>query len=74
MKKGENSPPKIENHIPPPVGSEKNTGITAILRKMKVGDSIKVPPSGSYHSCARVIGIKLVTRSENGFLRVWRVK
>ena len=71
MKKGENSLSEVANHIPPPV---RNTGITAILRKMKVGDSIKVPPSGSYHSLARVIGIKLVTRSENGFLRVWRVK
>ena len=57
--------------IPPP----RQTGITALLKQLKVGESVIVdtPNRGSLHGNAKNIGIKIVTRKEGSGFRVWRV-
>ena len=61
--------PKVETGIPMP----KRGKIVKLLRLLKnPGDSILIGNlQGSIHSSAKMIGISVATRSENGKLRVW---
>lgn len=66
---------KIEHGIPIP--TNKAFGMTATMRKMKVGDSVVLPLSqrNSVHPAARHLKIKVATRKISATeCRVWRVK
>lgn len=64
---------KIEKNIPIPIG--KVSGLTSLMRKMKVGDSVAVPASAGVYTQAMLAGIKVTTRKEAaGGVRIWRIK
>lgn len=66
---------KIETGIPAPTRRQQDTGVTAALRSMKVGDSFVHSERGSLHQIARQIGLHLATRKqEDGSYRIWRIK
>lgn len=65
---------KIENGIPVPARAK---GLTVILRKLKVGQSVILPAKGqSARTVARyALGKgKHATRATTGGTRVWRLK
>ena len=64
---------KIEKGIPIP--SIKFTGLTAILRRLDVGDSILWLPThvSNLHTTAKAIGIQIATRTEGDRRRIWRI-
>lgn len=63
---------KIEKDIPLP---EKNSGLVANLKKLKIGDSFLVPANkrSTVVSAARYAGVKVATRQEgDSDVRIWR--
>ena len=68
----------IEKGVPVPAGYGRQVGLTAVMRKMVVGDSIVVPEHmrASIYSIARGIdGTKFAVRKvADGQLRVWRTE
>lgn len=64
---------KIEKGIPIPMSRE--TGLTAAIRKLKVGDSFVVTRVQRAQCAAsgNRLGFKLATRNAEGGVRVWRI-
>ena len=63
---------KIDKHIPLP--RPWATGMTATLKKLKVGESFHFDgPLSSPQVLARRLGIKVVVRAEKNGCRAWRV-
>ena len=65
----------IRDGVPLP-SAGKTTGLSATLRRMTVGQSTDVPAEQrvSVHACARSVGAKVRTRSnEDGTVTVWCV-
>jgi hypothetical protein len=64
---------KIEDGIPVP----DKGGLTATLRKLKVGQSFTAPLSaqrGSLYTTAKWLGIKVISKKCDGLIRIWRVE
>jgi len=65
---------KIEKNIPIPV---KQTGISAVLRSLDIGDSFLAKKGQQAHITAsgRRVGVKVVSRTvATDQIRVWRVE
>jgi TusA-related sulfurtransferase len=68
---------KIDKNIPMPTESSRTK---YPMKKLAVGDSFFVTTDrpaalrGSLHSSAKYHGIKVVVRSQEGGLRVWRAE
>jgi hypothetical protein len=64
---------KIEKGVPLPT---VNTGLTATIRILEIGDSFLIPLSATARSnvavTAKRIGVKVVTRKDGDNIRVWR--
>lgn len=70
---------KIDKGVPPPNGGLPRGGLWALMRQMKVGDSILVPGEFQPHNvrmaAQQCFGSRnYSTRPEPGGLRVWRLK
>lgn len=66
---------KIEHGIP--MIKQRNSVITESIKNMKVGDSFLYPADKRTHITgnANRLGFRIVTRkTEDGLVRVWRVK
>ena len=71
---------KIERNIPPPEYTQDNR-VKYPFRELKVGDSFFVDGKEKGHrarAAARQMTVRtnitLLTRSENGGVRIWRIK
>lgn len=67
---------KIEHDVPIPLGA-KLSGLTATLKKMKVGDSFIADfrLRSNVPTTARRLGMKVATRTiDSNHMRVWRVQ
>ena len=67
---------QIDSGIPAPALRPRATGLTNVMRQLKVGDSFLVPKSSRSNigQTAMRCGVKVVTRSvDNDMIRVWRV-
>ena len=64
---------KIESNVPIPSASGRGT--VAILKKLQIGDSFICSHlrQSNVHTSAKWVGIKIVTRTIDGTLRVWRI-
>lgn len=66
---------RIEKNIP--LKTTYTEGLTSLIRKMKVSDSVLLPGACATNICAtgRYVGFKLTQRKQaDGKIRVWRVK
>ena len=68
---------KIEKGVPVPSGRLHGDSISAVLRKMEIGDSIIWPansPRASVSQQSKRCGIKMTSKKmPDGSLRVWRI-
>lgn len=67
----------IEKNVPLPSRSRGGVGLTSVMKKMEIGDSIVIPKErrNVAASTARFAGIKIATRAEEpGGVRVWRTE
>jgi hypothetical protein len=65
---------EIRKGVPVP-SVNRQTGLTATLRRMEQGDSIVVPADkvSSMHPCAIQAGVKIMTqKNDDGTFTVWR--
>ena len=68
-----NDEPKIEKNVPIP--KKRTSGVSALLRKLKVGESILLPKQAAYTQAYAVLGKGNCTiRSTPDGVRVWRIK
>lgn len=79
MKNGMNGAIKIERGVPIPTGRGHTKGYSAVIRKMKVGDSAVLPVNtNTCHSLARQIfggtGYVATRKVDAGHSRIWRIK
>lgn len=63
---------KIESGIPIPRHPNR-CGFAETFKNMKVGDSVLFDKLASFHSMAKQLGGKVVTRKEGAGWRVWRI-
>lgn len=66
---------RIQKNIP--LKATRTEGLTSLIRKMEVGDSVPLPGSltTSIAAAGRYTGFKLTQRQQtDGTIRVWRVK
>lgn len=66
-------------NIPPPqTGYRRNIGVVSKLKKLNVGEhcEFSINSWGTLHSCAKLIGIKIATRSlgNKKKVKVWRTE
>jgi hypothetical protein len=67
---------QIRKDVPIAKDWTDRTGLSATIRQMEYGDSIIIPAGQriSVHTCARSVGAKVKTRSnQDGTVTVWRV-
>jgi len=68
--------PKVEHGIPIP--PKRNSGITGLLRTLKIGDSVLIKGKSGQVLCntaqATFGSGNYATRSTNNGVRVWRLK
>jgi hypothetical protein len=68
---------KIEKNVPMPERSRNVMGLSALLKKMEIGDSIVIPKEkrNVAGSTARSAGVKIATRAEgSNSVRIWRTE
>ena len=76
---------KIERNIPlPPPRLMRSSGLSALLKRMMLGDSFFLPDtrdpyldrmrSAALYNTARYVGIRVTVRRQPNGYRVWRVK
>lgn len=68
---------KIQSNIPFPTKKSFSRGLTATLRKMKIGDSFEIPMTSraALYPAVRRIGIKIISqKSDETNIRVWRIR
>ena len=74
MKIDKNVPlPKIDKSVPVP---REPQWAPELLKKMEVGDSVLIDTRSlvnSMHHSAKVLGMRIRSKGENGKVRVWRV-
>lgn len=67
---------KIDKGIPMPVRSSNKSGLSSLIQKMEIGDSIEIPNTmrSTAASTGKYYKIKLATRGAGeDKLRVWRI-
>lgn len=70
---------KIESGIPIPSRKiSRRNGLTAVLRKLKVGESVLAPTtSAGAQGCVLLAGLKgraTVRKMDENHVRIWRIK
>jgi hypothetical protein len=70
---------KIDRGIPVPAGNRQNKGYSAVIRQLRKGDSVLLPEvkiQTAVQLCYQISNDKTMftRRSEEGGVRVWRLK
>lgn len=69
--------PQLERGVPMPKARGSNTGISELIRTMKVGDSFVLPIRNANSARTmfyRFYPMKFATRKEGESLRIWRTE
>ena len=69
---------KLQKIPPQYFGHRKNLRVVIKLKQLELRESIELPLSarGTVHSCAKIIGIKVVTRQlgSKNKVTIWRIE